>query len=309
MSVIRSSEWNVSELEYMGKRNNDKGSSSVGLLSSRSKRMLYISTPEMMTWGIGDYVDESGKSNERYTLSLAFSQSPSAQEEEFLRKLKELENKLLDDAVKNSELWFGESMTKEVLRHMYFPFLKYSKVKGTKKIDESKPPTLRAKVPYYNGQWGDSFVIFSSNKEKLFPSETSELTPVDLIPKMSKVACVLQFSGIWFGGKGWGLTIRATQAVVRPQQRNNINAICQIDLGAEAEEEEETQATPAAAVVEQKKQTETYDSDSEPAPAPAPVPAPAPAPAPAPTPVPAEQPVQEAPAAAPKKKVVKKAST
>jgi len=270
--------------------------------------MLYISTPEMMTWGIGDYVDESGKSNERYTLSLAFSQNPSAQEQEFLSKLKEFENKLLDDAVTNSELWFGEPMTKEVLKHMYFPFLKYSKVKGTKKNDESKPPSLRAKVPYYNGQWGDSFVIFSSNKEKLFPSESSELTPVDLIPKMSKVACVLQFSGIWFGGKGWGLTIRATQAVVRPQQRNNINAFCQIELDGDAEEESQQPAP----VVQAKKQVETYDSDSEPTPAavaPAPVPVKAPVVAEEPVKAP-EQPVQEpAAAAAPKKKVVKKAST
>ena len=299
MSVIRYNDWEVNGVEYGAKRTNDKGSASLMLLDGTTKRSLYISTPEMMTWGIGDYVDESGKSNEKYTLSLAFGQNPSAQEQEFLRKLTEFENKLLDDAEKHSEQWFGEPMTKEVLKHMYFPFLKYTKIKGTKRNDMSKPPSLRAKVPFYNGQWGDSFVIFSSTKEKLFPSESTELTPVDLIPKMSKVACVLQFSGIWFGGKGWGLTIRATQAVVRQQVRNNINAMCQIDLDNEEEQEPQQQQAPppqaAKAVV-----AATYDSDEEPQAVAAP------------TPTPVQEvaaPVQqEAPAAAPKKKIVKKAS-
>jgi hypothetical protein len=245
-------------------------------------------------------VDDSGKSNERYTLSLAFGQTETAQEQEFLKKLKDFENKIIEDAATNSEAWFGEPMTKEVLKHMYFPFLKYPKVKGTKRNDESKPPTLRAKVPFYNGEWGDSFVIFSSNKEKLFPSELNQ-TPIELIPKMSKVACVLQFSGLWFGGKGWGITIRATQAVVRPQHRNNINAQCQIELDEDYEQ--------------QKSKSSTYDSDEEPTtPLQKPV---------APTLVKEQEPEQveeeqvkepeptiQAPAAAaPKKKIVKKAST
>lgn len=307
MSVIRYNDWNVSGIEYGAKRTNDKGSASLMLLDGTTKRSLYISTPEMMTWGIGDYVDESGKSNEKYTLSLAFGQNGSAQEQEFLRKLTEFENKLLDDAEKHSEQWFGEPMTKEVLKHMYFPFLKYTKIKGTKRNDLSKPPSLRAKVPFYNGQWGDSFVIFSSTKEKLFPSESTELTPVDLIPKMSKVACVLQFSGIWFGGKGWGLTIRATQAVVRQQVRNNINAMCQIDLDNEEEQEpqQQQQQAPPPPQVKKTVVASTYDSDEEPQAVAAQVVAPTPVQEVA-APV---QVQQEAPAAAPKKKIVKKAST
>lgn len=311
MNVLSIPDWEVNGLKYQNKRMNEKnGSASVSLLNGRTNRGLYLGTPEMMTWGIADYVDESGKSNEKYTLSLAFSSSPSPKEEEFLSKLKEFENKLLDDAVANSELWWGEPMTKEVLKHMYFPFLKYPKIKGTKKDDTSKPPTLRAKVPYFNGQWGDSFAIFSDKKEKLFPSETTR-TPVDLIPKMSNIRCVLHMSGLWFGGKGWGLTIRATQAVVRPSDmRMNINDVCQIGFG----DDEEDQATTAAS---KEVNTQVYDSDEEPEPAPVkapvkapePVKAPAPEPVKAPEPVPVQEPVQEQVAAsAPKKKIVKKAS-
>ena len=300
-------DWEVSGMKYQNKRMNDKnGSASVSILNGRTNRGLYLGTPEMMTWGIADYVDESGKSNEKYTLSLAFSSSPSLKEDEFLSKLKEFENKLLDDAVSNSELWWGEPMTKEVLKHMYFPFLKYPKIKGTKKDDMSKPPTLRAKVPYFNGQWGDSFAIFSDKKEKLFPSETAR-TPVDLIPKMSNIRCVLHISGLWFGGKGWGLTIRATQAVVRPSDmRMNINDVCQIGFG---DDEEDIQKQ----VKEDKVNTVVYDSDEEQAPVQAQAPVKAPEPKPEPKAEPQVVAVVEettaAPvAAAPKKKIVKKVS-
>ena len=273
---------------YGVKKTTDKGSASVMVLDNESKRSYMLKTPEMMTWGIQDYVDEHGKSNEKYTLSLAFSQNGSEQEIEFLKRLKELENKILDDAVLNSELWWGEPMSKEVLKHTYFPFLKYSKVKGTKRNDESKPPSLRAKVPYYNGAWGDSFVIFSDKKDRLFPSD-SGLTPVDLIPSRSRVACVLQFQSIWFGGKGWGVTIKAVQAVVRPQNRYNINDVCQIELDENKEE------------IEKSKKTETYDSDEEVS---APVPVQVPTPVQVPAPV-QEEAVVQAPV---KKKIVKKAS-
>ena len=306
MNVQSVNDWEVNGVKYQNKRMNEKnGSASVSILNGRTNRGLYLGTPEMMTWGIADYVDESGKSNEKYTLSLAFSSSPSPKEEEFLSKLKEFENKLLDDAVANSELWWGEPMTKEVLKHMYFPFLKYPKIKGTKKDDMSKPPTLRAKVPYFNGQWGDSFAIFSDKKEKLFPSETAR-TPVDLIPKMSNIRCVLHISGLWFGGKGWGLTIRATQAVVRPSDmRMNINDVCQIGFG---DDEEDIQKQ----VKEDKVNTVVYDSDEEQAPVQVPALVKVPEPKPEPKPEPVAAVVEEAAApvaaAAPKKKIVKKAS-
>ena len=322
-------EWEVSSMKYMGKRLNEKGSGSVTILGTQLNKMLYLATPRMMTWGIADYVDESGKSNEKYTISLAFGQTMSKEEDEFLRKLKELENKILEDAVSNSELWWGEPMTKEVLKHMYFPFLKYPKVKGTKRDDMSKPPTLRAKLPYYNGQWGESFAIFSDKKEKLFPGE-GKMSPVDLIPKMSRIACVIQIAGLWFGGKGWGLTIRASQAVVSPSEmRQNINDMCQIDFGEEQEypqsrtqvedsDEEEEAPAPVKAPVQVKAPEPVPEPVSEPvkAPASASVPVSEPvqvkAPASASVPLPVQEapaPVQEAPAAAPKKKIVKKASS
>ena len=95
-------------------------------------------------------------------------------------------------------------MTRDICEFSYFPFLKYSKNKDVKEVDYSKPPTIRAKVPNYSGKWGVE--IYNTKSELIFPCSNEMLTPVDFVQKLSNVACVLQCSGIWIGGKGWGIT-------------------------------------------------------------------------------------------------------
>jgi hypothetical protein len=205
----------------------------------------------------------------------------------FLQKLKDFENQILDDAVTNSELWWGEEMSREVAKHTFFPFIKYSRNKDTKKIDTSKPPSIRAKVPYYNGKW--AVEIYDTKSNMIFPCENDNLTPVDFIPKMSSVACVLQCGGIWIGGKGWGLTWKLIQCVVKPRELVSVYGKCQIALSAEDIDTLETQEIKEDVGEEEDNQpaatsTAVEDSDDEVDAAPAPA----------------------AAAAAPVKKVVKK---
>jgi len=49
---------------------------------------------------------------------------------------------------------------------------------------------------------------------------------------MSQVACLIQCSGLWIGGKGWGLTWKLIQAVVRPKENESIYGVCQISLSS-----------------------------------------------------------------------------
>ena len=48
--------------------------------------------------------------------------------------MKAFEEQVLDDAVKNSELWWGEEMERGILKHTFFSFVKYQKDKVTKKF-------------------------------------------------------------------------------------------------------------------------------------------------------------------------------
>ena len=124
-------------------------------------------------------------------------------------------------------------MSREVAKHTFFPFIKYQKNKDTKKIDQSKPPSIRAKVPYYDGKW--AVEIYDTKQNLLFPCGNENLTPLDFVPKQSNVACVLQCGGIWIGGKGWGLTWKLIQCIVKPREIVSVFGKCQISLSAEAD--------------------------------------------------------------------------
>lgn len=231
--VLSVSEWNTSSIRYMQPKINERGGKSINIISTQTNRSLHFSTPLMMTWGISDFIDEKGESDGKFSMSLNFPNSDfgTPQTEEFLSKLKDFESQILDDAVKNSEAWFGEEMSREVAKHTFFPFLKYTKDKNTKKIDISKPPSIRVKVPNYNNRW--AIEIYDTNSKIIFPCDNENMTPMDFIPKKSNVACVVQCGGLWFGGKGWGLTWKLVQCVVKPQEVVSVYGRCHIQLSTD----------------------------------------------------------------------------
>lgn len=231
--VLSVNEWNPTSTKYMAPKINERGGKSINIISKQTNRGLHISTPLLMTWGVSDFVDEKGESDGKFSISLNFpnEEYKTQATDLFLQKLKDFENQILDDAVKNSENWWGEEMSREVAKHTFFPFIKYIKNKETKKTDYSRPPSIRAKVPYYNSKWGVE--IYDTKSNMIFPCDNEHLTPVDFIPKMSSVACVLQCGGIWIGGKGWGLTWKLIQCVVKPREIQSVYGKLQIQLSPE----------------------------------------------------------------------------
>lgn len=228
--VLSVADWVVPKIKYMPPKVNERGGKSINIISAQTNRALAISTPMMMTWGVADFIGDNGESDGKFSISLVFPndeyRKPST--DAFLQKLKDFENQILDDAVKNSELWWGEEMSREVCKHTSFPSLKYSKNKETKKIDMTKPPTIRAKVTNYSGKW--NVEIYDTTNKQIFPCENENLTPIDFVPKQSNVACVLQCGGIWIGGKGWGVTWKLIQCVVKPREVVSIYGKCHIQL-------------------------------------------------------------------------------
>jgi hypothetical protein len=228
--VLNIDSWNPAMNKYMQPKLNKQGGKSITLISKQSSRSLHISTPLMTTWGIGDFVNEQGESDGKYSISLVFPNEDYATKSStvFLEKMKEFENQIIEDAVANSELWWGEKMSKELVKHTFFPFLKYAKMKDSKKIDTTKPPHIKAKVPIWEGKWGVE--IYDTKNNMLFPCENEDMTPMDFVPRLSNVACVIQCGGIWIGGKGWGLTWKLVQCVVKPKEVASVFGRCHVQL-------------------------------------------------------------------------------
>jgi len=299
--VLSTNEWDTSAIKFMPPKVNDRGGMSINVISTQTNRSLHISTPMMMTWGIADYDDGTGGDG-KFNMTLNFPtedyRKPST--DAFLQKVKDFENQILDQAVKNSELWWGEEMSREVCKHSFFPFLKHAYIKGTKKIDTTKSPSIRAKVPCYDGKW--AIELYDTSDKMIFPSDNDRVTPPDFVPKLSQVACVLQCGGIWKGGKGWGVTWKVIQSVVKPREVVSVYGQCRVmlsdeDRGAIASQnvqdsDDVETDTVFAKATSQSHDVEAEDSDEEEQDMPEIVAA-------------AEE-VEEEPAPAPKKKIVKK---
>jgi hypothetical protein len=228
--VLSANEWNPENLKFMQPKVSSLGTKAITLISTQTNRSLHLSTPLMMTWGISDFVDEKGEGGGKYTMPLNFPSDDYRTQptDDFLQKIQRFENVILDKAVEYSEVWWGETMSREVIKHMLFPMLKYSKNKDTKKIDMTRPPSIRVKVPCYEGKWNCE--VYDTKMNLLFPSEDESLTPLDFVTKLSNVACVIQCTGVWIGGKGWGLTWKLVQAIVKPRETQTVFGKCHVML-------------------------------------------------------------------------------
>jgi hypothetical protein len=296
--------WVPEAIRFTPPKVNDKQGKSINIISNQTGRGLHISSPLLTTWGISDFVDQAtGVSDGKFSISLTFPNEEYANKNSnmFLEKIKAFEGAILNEAVKNSELWWGEKLTLDILKYSFFPVVKYPKIKGTKKPDMSKSPTISAKVPFYEKENRWNVELYDTQGNLIFPCENDELTPAHFVPKLSNVACVLQCGGIWIGGKGWGVTWKLVQAVVKPKEVVSVFGKCHIKLSDEDMEainnhdvEADTEASeiPAPVAVSN---TMVEDSDDEEA-----------KPEPKPVVVSKPEPVVEVAVVEPVKKVVKK---
>ena len=265
--VLSTSEWDTSAIKFMPPKVNDRGGMSVNIISTQTNRSLHISTPMMMTWGIADYDDGTGGDGKfNMTLNFPTEEYRKSSTDAFLQKVKDFENEILDQAVRNSELWWGEEMSREVCKHSFFPFLKHPYIKGTKKIDATKSPSIRAKVPCYDGKW--AIELYDTNNKMIFPSDNDRVTPPDFVPKLSQVACVLQCGGIWKGGKGWGVTWKVIQSVVKPREVVSVYGQCRVmlsdeDRGAIASQNVQDSDDVETDTVFDKATAQTHDVEAE----------------------------------------------
>ena len=223
----------IKDVTYTNPKVNANSGKNVGVLNSTTKKGLYLSTPLMLTWGVQHFDDEkTGKRT--YDMSIQFPNKdyPSEECDKFLKNMQALEEKFKADAITNSKEWMNKpKLSKDVVEALWTPMLKYPKDKETQEPDYTRAPTLRIKIP----NWDDKFSseIYDMDQKKLFPepdSHDDEATLLNLIPKATYVATLIQCGGLWFANGKFGVTWRLFQAVVKP--KTNLRGVCQIKLSS-----------------------------------------------------------------------------
>jgi len=246
--IVDASEFSPEQhIIYTRPKANQAGGKSVGILNTLSKKALYISSPLMTTWGATEF-----EGNGKFDMALQFPREEftNPATTQFLKVLTEFENKIKRDARTNSRDWFGkQSLSEDVIEALFSPMLKYRKDQKTGEPDKTSMPTLKVKLPVWQGEY--KFELFDTQNNKLIPSETGATLPV-LIPKCCEVACILVCGGIWFANGKFGLTWKAYQIVVKPTESLK-KGECHIKLNND---------TPAIRI-DPTLTEPTYDSDGE----------------------------------------------
>jgi len=205
---------------YTKPKINGSGGKGVGIINTTTKKGLYISTPLMLTWGINEYLDEqTGKRT--YDMSLQFPKEEYNTEScnKFLENMKNFENKLKADAIKNSKEWMNKpKLTAEVCDALWTPMLKYPKYPdghaNSGEFDYTRAPTLRLKIPYWEGEY--KFELYDTQYNQIFPNDEG-LLPTELVPKAIDIATVILCGGLWFANGKFGVTWKLFQGVVKPK--------------------------------------------------------------------------------------------
>lgn len=211
---------NVENIKYSAPKANASGGKSINILNKNTNTGLRITAPVMLTWGASDFQDPAtGKGNGKFEMALQFPSEEYSNDAQdvnmFLKNIQNLESKIKRDALENSKTWFGKVLrSEEVVDALYTPMLKYSKNKITGEPDLSRSPTLKVKLPIWEGKW--KCEIYDEEGERLFPNTSNpEITPIDFIQKGTNVGVLIQCGGIWFANGKFGVTWKLIQAMVQ----------------------------------------------------------------------------------------------
>ena len=217
-----------SDVKYSKLKVDARGSKSIGIANAAPNGATYISTPLMITWGVSDY-----EGNERYEMALQFPNEEYAKDDttNFLNNMIELETRIKADAITNAKEWFGKAkMSEDAIDALWTPMLKYPKDKNTGEFDTSRAPTLKVKLPFWDGEWKTE--LYDVNQKAVFPDPNGgSLSPKELISKGSHIAAVIQCGGLWFANGKFGVTWRLFQGVLKPKA--TMKGVFQIQLSGE----------------------------------------------------------------------------
>ena len=225
---VKAKEFAPSRVTYDEPQTNKRGGKSVNLRLNGQPIVLQV--PLMLTWGVNEWVDEQNGSC-KYDLALQFDPQTSSSQSKFLSAMKEFQEKVANDAVTNCKKWFGKKMSREVVDALMYPMLKYRKDKATGEPDYTANPTMKIKVPFWEGRFNVEIYGMDRNALYLPPKfgkgaegnkavgQDATSTPVDFVPKASHVKGLVRCNGMWFAGGKCGVTWQLVQIQVRPPTR------------------------------------------------------------------------------------------
>lgn len=217
----------VNKLRYSELRTLPSGAKTVYVNYGTEK--LTIQTPHLsLPYGLGEPYDakEAAKNgtpiadkDKKYDLTVSFRGiEDNAKVKCFHDKLKDLENKIIDDAFANRLAWFKDDFdgNKSFVSKLFTPIVKIDKDPNTGKPVGKYPPTFKAKLPYDNKTSSFMFDAYTMENDELdFQSIMKNL-------KGAKTQLIVQLTGIWFAGGKYGCSWKVVSGKFQLHQNSKV---------------------------------------------------------------------------------------
>jgi hypothetical protein len=216
-----------------------------GMTNRNTRCVIRWRFPMLLTWGAQPFTDSNGKLS--YSMSMQFPGDgyTTAQTDKALETITEMEELVLDYVIANwTKLFNKPKPSREAAEAMYTRSLKYKRDKETGEIVPNCSPTFKVKLSIWEGKF--DFELYTPDGTLMFSKETQpNISPVEvmnLIPKASQAAVILQCGGIWFAGGKFGVTWKLFQGIVKPKP--SFKGKCMITLTPEDSKIISTQELP-----------------------------------------------------------------
>tara|TARA_Y100000385_G_scaffold49592_1_gene46296 strand:- start:4233 stop:5096 length:864 start_codon:yes stop_codon:yes gene_type:complete len=217
------------------------GAKSVYVNYSGSK--INIQTPVMnIPYGVNDnqkFIKDDPKRKDeppKYDITVSFKgidENPKIKV--FHDKMKELEEKIIDDAFANRLAWFKNNYggNKDTVSNMFSNIIKHDKDKETGEVVNKYPPTFKAKIPYNPLESKFEFDSYDmDNKEVDFTEYVSNL-------KGGRAQFIIQLNGIWFSAGMFGCSWKIVSGKFQQSNASKPTFIPDSDDDVEEDEEDE----------------------------------------------------------------------
>lgn len=231
-------EFDPTKITYGTVKQNARGGKSVPILYQG--KPLRVQTPLTFNWGVNEMEDESS-GVKKFSMNFSLDKTSGTPVGTFFEKMDTFQTKILKDAVSKSKEWFGKAkMSEDVIRALFYDVLKYPKNKETDEPDETRNPSLKVKLPYWQGKF--NFELYDMNRNQLCArgQDEEDVEVASLIPKASHVSAIIECGGVWFAAGRFGVTFKFVLGKVRPPAR--LQGYCLVEDSEEEGELEQIEA-------------------------------------------------------------------
>ena len=220
-SIQQSTDFSASSVIFSKIRKNKNGGRAV-YLNGAGNSKIHLELPKMRApFGLSTFTDESSKKMS-YSLPLSFDAEPAV--EDFMNKMKALDDIIVKMVAENSVEWLGKKYGIPVIKEaLYKPIVTPGK--------GDYPSTLKLKV--LNDAKTGEFVPEAYNHLR-------ENVDLNTIEKGQRIRCIIEINQIWFIDNKFGVSVRLQQCLLEPSKKLPRFAFKNVDdIPAEDAEEAE----------------------------------------------------------------------